>query len=51
VAWVCSGEAAMLVGHTLHLDGGFGPAAWRAVLDPLSPAGDGDPPGSPAGPG
>jgi enoyl-[acyl-carrier protein] reductase III len=32
VAWVVSDEASMLVGHTLHLDGGFGHAAWRAVL-------------------
>ena len=50
VAWVCSGEAAMLVGHTLHLDGGFGPAAWRAVLDPVPPAGGDGPPGSPPDP-
>ncbi len=35
VAWACSDEAAMLVGHTLHLDGGFGHAAWRAVLEPI----------------
>jgi enoyl-[acyl-carrier protein] reductase III len=41
VAWACSDEAAMLVGHTLHIDGGFGHAAWRAVLDPIAPA-DGD---------
>jgi enoyl-[acyl-carrier protein] reductase III len=34
VAWVCSDEASMLVGQTIHLDGGFGHAAWRAVLDP-----------------
>jgi len=32
VAWVCSDEAPMLVGHVLHLDGGFGAGAWRAVL-------------------
>jgi enoyl-[acyl-carrier protein] reductase III len=38
VAWACSDEAAMLVGHTLHIDGGFGHAAWRAVLDPIAPA-------------
>ncbi len=51
VAWVCSEEAVMLVGHTLHLDGGFGPAAWRAVLDPIAPAGGrGESPGSPAAP-
>ena len=37
VAWACSDEASMLVGHTLHLDGGFGHAAWRAVLDPIAP--------------
>lgn len=34
VAWICSEEAPMLVGETLHLDGGFGIGAWRAVLDP-----------------
>jgi enoyl-[acyl-carrier protein] reductase III len=34
VAWVASDEAPMLVGHVLHLDGGYGAAAWRAVLDP-----------------
>ena len=34
VAWVCSGEAPMLVGQTIHLDGGFGLAAWNAILDP-----------------
>ena len=34
VAWVCSDEAPMLVGQTLHLDGGFAHAAWNAVLDP-----------------
>ena len=33
VAWVCSDEAPMLVGQVLHLDGGFGAGAWRAVLD------------------
>ncbi len=32
VAWAVSDESAMLVGHTLHLDGGFGHAAWEAVL-------------------
>ena len=35
VAWVASDEAPMLIGHVLHLDGGFGHAAWRTVLDPL----------------
>ena len=34
VAWVCSDEAPMLVGQTIHLDGGFGLAAWNAILDP-----------------
>jgi enoyl-[acyl-carrier protein] reductase III len=33
VAWVCSDQAPMLVGQVLHLDGGFGDAAWRAVLE------------------
>ncbi len=33
VAWVCSDEAPMLVGQVIHLDGGFGAGAWRAVLD------------------
>jgi enoyl-[acyl-carrier protein] reductase III len=33
VAWLCSDESAMLVGETLHLDGGFGLASWRAVLE------------------
>ncbi len=37
VAWVCSDEASMLIGHTLHIDGGFSHAAWRAVLDPIGP--------------
>lgn len=32
VAWLCSDEASMLVGETVHLDGGFGIGAWRAVL-------------------
>lgn len=32
VAWVCSDEAPMLVGHVIHLDGGFGAGAWRNVL-------------------
>jgi enoyl-[acyl-carrier protein] reductase III len=32
VAWLCSDEASMLVGETVHLDGGFGIAAWGAVL-------------------
>ena len=34
---ILTDEASMLVGHTLHLDGGFGHAAWRAVLDPIAP--------------
>ncbi len=34
VAWVCSDEASMLVGQTVHLDGGFEAGAWNAVLDP-----------------
>lgn len=32
VVWLCSDEASMLVGETVHLDGGFGFASWRAVL-------------------
>ncbi|MXZ63472.1 MAG: SDR family oxidoreductase [Chloroflexi bacterium] len=36
VAWICSDEAPMLVGQTVHLDGGFGLAAWNAILDPDS---------------
>ena len=36
VAWICSDEAPMLVGQTIHLDGGFGLAAWNAILDPGS---------------
>ena len=33
VAWLCSDEAPMLVGQTIHLDGGFAASAWNAVLD------------------
>jgi len=32
VAWIASDQAPMLVGQTIHLDGGFADAAWRAVL-------------------
>ena len=32
VVWLCSDEASMLVGETVHLDGGFGIASWRSVL-------------------
>ncbi len=32
VAWIASDEAPMLIGQTIHLDGGFADAAWRAVL-------------------
>ena len=32
VAWLCSDETPMLVGQTIHLDGGFSAAAWNAVL-------------------
>ena len=32
IAWICSTEAPMLVGQTVHLDGGFADDAWRAVL-------------------
>ncbi len=32
VAWVCSDQAPMLIGQTIHLDGGFDAASWRAVL-------------------
>ena len=45
VAWVCSEEASMLVGQTVHIDGGFGAAAWMAILEPgdsAQPAGDAD---------
>jgi len=34
VAWICSDEAPMLVGQTLHLDGGFDAGAYRTVLEP-----------------
>jgi enoyl-[acyl-carrier protein] reductase III len=34
VAWVCSDEAPMLIGQTIHLDGGFDAASWRAILEP-----------------
>jgi enoyl-[acyl-carrier protein] reductase III len=34
VAWLCSNEVPMLIGQTIHLDGGFDAASWRAVLDP-----------------
>lgn len=33
VAWLCSDESSMLIGETVHLDGGFGIGAWRDVLD------------------
>jgi enoyl-[acyl-carrier protein] reductase III len=33
VAWVCSDEAPMLVGQTIHLDGGFETASWNSVLE------------------
>ncbi len=33
VAWVCSDEAPMLVGQTIHLDGGFEAGSFNAVLD------------------
>ena len=32
-AWLCSDQAAMLVGETLHLDGGFAIAAWRSLME------------------
>ena len=32
IAWIASDEAPMLIGQTIHLDGGFADAAWRAVL-------------------
>lgn len=32
VAWLCSDQSPMVIGHTLHIDGGFGHAAWRTVL-------------------
>ncbi|MCC6236049.1 MAG: SDR family oxidoreductase [Dehalococcoidia bacterium] len=34
VAWICSDEAPMLVGQTIHIDGGFAASAWEAVLAP-----------------
>jgi enoyl-[acyl-carrier protein] reductase III len=33
VAWLCSDEAPMLIGQTIHLDGGFDAAVYRTVLD------------------
>jgi enoyl-[acyl-carrier protein] reductase III len=33
VVWLCSEESSMLVGETVHLDGGFGIGAWRDVLE------------------
>ncbi len=39
VAWLCSAESAMLIGETVHLDGGFGIASWNAVLAPDADAG------------
>ena len=33
VAWMCSDESSMLVGHVLHIDGGFNHGAWKAILD------------------
>ncbi|MPZ99656.1 MAG: SDR family oxidoreductase [Dehalococcoidia bacterium] len=32
VAWLCSDEAPMLIGQTIHLDGGFNAASWRPIL-------------------
>ncbi|MBG92517.1 MAG: enoyl-[acyl-carrier-protein] reductase FabL [Chloroflexi bacterium] len=32
-AWMCSDESSMLVGHVLHIDGGFNHGAWNAILD------------------
>ena len=37
VAWIASDEAPMLVGETVHLDGGFGLAAWTSILAPPAP--------------
>jgi NAD(P)-dependent dehydrogenase (short-subunit alcohol dehydrogenase family) len=34
VAWLCSDQAPMLVGQTIHVDGGFAASAWAAVLNP-----------------
>ena len=34
VAWICSDEAPMLVGQTIHLDGGFQAGVFNAVLAP-----------------
>ena len=34
VAWLCSDEAPMLIGQTIHVDGGFEAGAWTAVLEP-----------------
>lgn len=33
VAWVCSDQAPMLIGQTIHLDGGFAAGSWQSVLD------------------
>ena len=33
VAWMCSDESSMLVGHVLHIDGGFKHGTWKAILD------------------
>ncbi|MDA0365267.1 MAG: SDR family oxidoreductase [Chloroflexi bacterium] len=36
VAWLCSDEIPMLIGQTVHLDGGFEAASWLAILEPQS---------------
>jgi enoyl-[acyl-carrier protein] reductase III len=33
VAWLCSDQAPMLIGQTVHIDGGFTAGAWNAILD------------------
>jgi enoyl-[acyl-carrier protein] reductase III len=33
VAWMCSDEAPMLIGQAIHLDGGFGAAAWSSLFE------------------
>lgn len=33
VVWLCSDEAAMLIGQTIYLDGGFGLATWRSLME------------------
>lgn len=32
VAWICSDQAPMLIGQTIHLDGGFGAGSWASLF-------------------